>query len=125
MNDYSNFFQSLLPANRGRPLQPHPWQLALGRTADCGSRLIRIPTGLGKTEGVLGAWLYHAVYCRRADWPRRLLWCLPMRVLVEQTAERAASLIDRWAATSDLQSEERPQVHVLMGGETPDRWSSA
>jgi ERCC4-related helicase len=36
----------------GHP-EPRPWQTDLADEADFRSRLIRIPTGLGKTEGVL------------------------------------------------------------------------
>jgi len=61
--------------------------LAGGR--DCQSQLINIPTGLGKTAGVVMAWLWNRVLqpdeAQRALWPRRLVYCLPMRTLVEQT----------------------------------------
>lgn len=45
---------------------------------------LNVPTGLGKTAAVGVAWLYKRL---RADprTPRRLVYCLPMRVLVAQT----------------------------------------
>jgi CRISPR-associated endonuclease/helicase Cas3 len=53
------------------------------------SHLINIPTGLGKTAAVVLAWLWNRVLPSNADaraqWPRRLVFCLPMRTLVEQT----------------------------------------
>jgi hypothetical protein len=66
--------------------KPHPWQLDLACSSEFDNRLIRIPTGMGKTHGVLAAWLWNRVYRRDPAWPRRLVWCLPMRVLVEQVA---------------------------------------
>src|SRR5271154_2689265 len=81
---------------------PRPWQSELACDVNCRSRVIRIPTGLGKTEGVLAAWSFHRI-CRADDqWPRRLVWCLPMRVLVEQTEHVARQLISRMPVTSSL-----------------------
>lgn len=63
---------------------PHPWQADLGARDACHDLTIRVPTGLGKTQGVLAAWSFHRI-CRADDlWPRRLVWCLPMRVLGDQ-----------------------------------------
>jgi CRISPR-associated endonuclease/helicase Cas3 len=45
----------------------------------CESKLISIPTGLGKTAAVVLAWLWNRVHLHRSDWPRRLVICLPMR----------------------------------------------
>ena len=70
----------------GTIASPYEWQIDLASVATCRSRLIRIPTGYGKTLGVLGAWVYHRVERKDDRWPRRLVWSLPMRVLVEQTA---------------------------------------
>src|ERR1019366_3121595 len=69
---------------------PHEWQKELMEEESCRDRLIRIPTGLGKTEGVLAAWSLHRICNRDERWPRRLVWCLPMRVLVEQTEQANA-----------------------------------
>src|SRR5580692_11230940 len=51
----------------------------------CRSQLINIPTGLGKTAAVVLAWLWNRVQRQDSKWPRRLVYCLPMRTLVEQT----------------------------------------
>ena len=56
---------------------PHDRQSDLADFQTCSKRLVAHPHGLGKTEGT------------RPDWPRRVVWCRPMRVLVEQDAERA------------------------------------
>src|SRR6266446_9061118 len=51
----------------------------------CRSQLINVPTGLGKTAAVVLAWLWNRVQLQNPKWPRRLVYCLPMRTLVEQT----------------------------------------
>jgi CRISPR-associated endonuclease/helicase Cas3 len=58
----------------------------------CTSRLISVPTGLGKTAGVVLAWLWNQLVVRSPNsaWPRRLVYCLPMRTLVEQTTGNVA-----------------------------------
>ena len=97
----------------------------------CESRLIAIPTGLGKTGAVVLAWLWNRVALQRTDWPRRLVYCMPMRTLVEQTEAE----IKKWIAALishsddlDLSPTARTDldwlaVHspiVLMGGEELD-----
>ncbi|MFH2098065.1 MAG: CRISPR-associated helicase Cas3', partial [Pseudomonadota bacterium] len=83
-----------------------------------------IPTGLGKTAGVILAWLWRRGFAvdeiRRAT-PRRLVYCLPMRVLVEQTARSAAA----WLASLGLASNggsEGVRISVLMGGDANQDW---
>jgi CRISPR-associated endonuclease/helicase Cas3 len=82
MTEFETYFKKLTSHTR-----PHPWQTELAAKNECVNQMIRIPTGLGKTQGVLGAWLWHRLAHARADWPLRLVWCLPMRVLVEQTKQ--------------------------------------
>lgn len=97
---------------------PLPYQRELA-TAEVLHRLLRIPTGLGKTQAILGAWLWRRRFAgtgvKRAT-PRRLVYCLPMRVLVEQTSEVARAMLDRAGLTDDV------RVHVLMGGEAGGDW---
>ena len=95
---------------------PRNWQEALAAEKTCRSRLIRIPTGLGKTEGVLAAWSFHCSFRRDNQWPLRLVWCLPMRVLVEQTVEIARGI------AAKISEPARPSVHVVMGGEDGGEW---
>ncbi len=100
---------------------PHPWQGALGNDPTCCDRLIRIPTGFGKTLGVLTAWLTQSIDSR---WPRRLVWCLPMRVLVEQTENEVGEALKRLGVlwSGDEKHEGRVGVHVLMGGINEGEW---
>jgi CRISPR-associated endonuclease/helicase Cas3 len=95
---------------------PRRWQSDLAEASICRDRMIRIPTGLGKTEGVLAAWSFHRLQRADDQWPRRLIWCLPMRVLVEQTEQVACQL------AKQIPDAHRPIVHVAMGGEDAGEW---
>ena len=87
------------------------------------------PTGLGKTAAVIVAWLWR----RRFDaekTPRRLVYCLPMRTLVEQTEKNARCWLENLARMGFDQDLPSPDdVHVLMGGIEPlrarPRWYGA
>src|SRR5262245_17482269 len=72
---------------------------SLSQGTPCHARLINVPTGLGKTAAVVIAWLWNRVLCpdscHRNSWPRRLVYCLPMRTLVEQTRDGAAAWLKR------------------------------
>ena len=63
---------------------PYPFQIRLA-TGEKLPEQIDIPTGLGKTDAVVLAWLWRRRFAgrevRRAT-PRRLVYCLPMRTLV-------------------------------------------
>ncbi len=103
--------------------------------AQCQSQLISVPTGLGKTAAVVLAWLWNrmgqADPDHRKAWPRRLVYCLPMRTLVEQTQENASRWIEDLAAKADelgLSQEQQTDLRwladhspvILMGGEDLD-----
>ncbi len=102
--------------------------------AACESHLINIPTGLGKTAAVVLAWLWNRVVhpdaARRDAWPRRLVYCLPMRTLVEQTRDEITKWIGNLinaseSGTLSLSPDAIEQLRwlanhspiVLMGGE--------
>lgn len=108
--DFEKFF------NRTAGCLHHDWQARLAQEGVCRDRLIRIPTGFGKTAGVTIAWLWNRVHQKNDAWPRRLVLCLPMRTLVEQT-ERAVS---EWINKAGLNSSVK--VHLLMGGLSPTDW---
>ena len=92
---FDDFFHRLTNHRR------HDWQARLTLDAVAGNRLIRIPTGFGKTAGVTNAWLRNRVHQGDHDWPRRIVLCLPMRTLVEQT-ELA---VKEWLARAGLTHE--------------------
>ena len=78
--------------------------------------LIDVPTGFGKTGAVVLAWLWNRVLRHRDDWPRRLVYCLPMRTLVEQTLQNARQWLRRLGLSDEV------GLHVLMGGEDTGEW---
>ena len=117
-NDFERKFEELTG------FRPFKWQEELSLSDRCGNRLIRIPTGFGKTAGVLAAWIWHRIIKHNDDWPRRLVWCLPMRVLVEQTKNDVRLALKRLGV---LWNEEETHdgkvgVHLLMGGVAADQW---
>ena len=116
---FNNFFTTLSSRKR-----PHGWQDDLTATEVCSNRLIRIPTGFGKTLGVLAAWSYHRLHRQDETWPRRLIWCLPMRVLVEQTDAEVREGLKRVGLYWDgVESHAgKVGVHLLMGGADSGDW---
>lgn len=98
---------------------PYPYQQRLA--AEDWPDVLKIPTGLGKTAAILLTWLYKR-HRHDARTPRRLVWCLPMRVLVEQTARLARQWGERLAAAGLL--SRAPAVHVLMGGDVAQDWDA-
>ncbi|MBM4000558.1 MAG: hypothetical protein FJ297_13655 [Planctomycetes bacterium] len=77
---------------------PHDYQERLATQGKSESRLLTVPTGLGKTAAAFLAWLWRRRFADesiRRQTPRRLVYCLPMRVLVEQTFGEAVRWLDR------------------------------
>ena len=87
-----------------------------------GSKLITIPTGLGKTASVVLAWLWNRVLLDRSDWPRRLVYCLPMRTLVDQTEGCIREWLENLKGIGLYPADQLPEVHILMGGEDAAQW---
>ena len=130
MPDELNRFDRLFETATGFRPYEYQVQLACGdhgmRSADdrrsngstCESMLIDVPTGFGKTSAVVLAWLWNRVLKRREDWPRRLVYCLPMRTLVEQTFQNA----NQWFGRLNLSNQ--IGLHMLMGGEDAGKWDT-
>lgn len=116
MTDFDQWWRRSTAADDRPPFGPHPWQRQLAEQSDCQNRLIRIPTGMGKTLGVLNAWLWHRLGKQDERWPRRLIWCLPMRALVDQTASEAHDLLANAGLTSQV------DVYRLLGGADEANW---
>ncbi|HTD15812.1 MAG TPA: DEAD/DEAH box helicase [Chthoniobacterales bacterium] len=101
---------------------------SLKNGTECKSQLINIPTGLGKTAAVVLAWLWNRVLCpekeSRDHWPRRLVYCLPMRTLVEQTRDNVRNWLIKHSLLWDEESGHADQVglHILIGGEGSTDW---
>ena len=94
---------------------PRPYQSSLAKRGDWPETLI-IPTGFGKTAAVLAAWIWKIGHCDPAT-PRRLIYCLPMRTLVEQTEAAAKIWIENARKTLELDIA----LGVLMGGRSEGR----
>ena len=56
----------------------------LANGTECNSRLINIPTGCGKIVAVVLAWLRNRAHLQNPKWPRRLIYCLPMRAVFNE-----------------------------------------
>lgn len=100
--------------------RPYPYQirLASGPWPDA----LNVPTGLGKSAAISVSWLYKRGWRQGgrlgdvdANSPRRLVWCLPMRVLVEQTEENIRHMLSRLGILGEA-GDGKVSVHVLMGG---------
>lgn len=116
---FKKFFGRAFEDKEGNPQQPFNYQQELALN-DLLPSLVNAPTGAGKTNAILGAWLW-----RRLRNPqsvgRRLIYCLPMRTLVEQThsvAEKAIKNLKQAFPDSfkDL------KAYVLMGGDVSHEW---
>ncbi len=107
--------------------KPYPYQLGLA-AGDALPEIVIAPTGAGKTAAAVLGWLYRRRFAReavRVATPRRLVFCLPMRTLVDQTAQVAR----RWLSNLGLHDEGRGlgrgdgvAVAVLLGGDTDEDW---
>lgn len=84
--------------------------------------LLQVPTGCGKTEAVGLGWLYrrrmHPDVRVRTATPHWLVVALPMRALVEQTADRFESWLKRLDMDGDI------ALHRVQGGSgwSDDDW---
>ena len=107
--NYTDFFE------KATGFHPYPYQTELAERRDP-PVLLRVPTGAGKTEAAVLRWLY--LRCERGDAavPRRLVYCLPMRTLVEQTVKRVEKWLRRLKMTDNV------GVVTLMGGEPRTEW---
>lgn len=108
--DYGDFFDQVTGIARG----PFPYQRRLAEVP--WPETLIVPTGFGKTAAVLVAWLWKIAQ-GDTETPRRLVYCLPMRTLVEQTEAFAEKCID--AARERLGLD--VQLDVLMGGRSDGR----
>ncbi len=93
-------------------LQPYLWQLevAAGGLPD----ILPVPTGLGKTEVVL-AWAWRRFIMNQPE-PLHVVYCLPMRSLVTQTADRLRAYFKALQPDIDI------AVFQLMGGSIEEEW---
>jgi CRISPR-associated endonuclease/helicase Cas3 len=100
---------------------PYKYQERIA-TTDLFPEVLDVPTGLGKTAAVVLAWLWRRTGGHSlSPLPRRLVYCLPMRTLVTQTADAATRWVENLLAAGLI--AEPCHIRVLMGGEEPeDDW---
>lgn len=78
--------------------------------------VVQAPTGAGKT-GLVLAWLWRRLHgLDPAGTPRRLMYALPQRSLVEQVAAQVTGWLDRLGLADQV------ALHVVMGGEGASQW---
>jgi len=97
---------------------PYPYQERFAETTEL-PHLLRAPTGAGKTATAIIGWLWRW-HSQQSTTPRRLVYCLPMRVLVEQSAREAK----KWTEALHGQGKlaDKIPVHILLGGVDPVEW---
>ena len=111
--NFADFFE------RATGNHPYPYQMRLAE-ANHLPVLLKIPTGAGKTEAAILGWLYRALEHPdpgvRQGTPGSLVYCLPMRTLVEQTVKR----VKQWLTA--LGMTDRVELVTLMGGQPREQW---
>lgn len=120
MQNFAEWFTLVTqkPDQKGR--SPFPYQERLATAPDL-PILLNVPTGAGKTATTVLGWLWRRRYADqeiRQQTPRRLVYCLPMRTLVEQTYEE----VKGWLQQAELTNE--VGLHLLMGGAVSNRWEA-
>ncbi|HQI29118.1 MAG TPA: DEAD/DEAH box helicase, partial [Sedimentisphaerales bacterium] len=84
---FDDFFKKATGVREG----PYPFQRKFAEDKKL-YQLVNVPTGLGKTAMAVLGWLWRRREAPdeiKKTTPRRLVYCLPMRVLVEQTRDNA------------------------------------
>ena len=98
----------------------YPYQERLATDGPTASHLLNVPTGLGKTAAAVLSWVWRRRFGSeevRAKTPRRLVYCLPMRVLSEQTYTESIRWLDRLGLLAG------PASWEAAGGDLPTRAS--
>ncbi|NQT12973.1 MAG: CRISPR-associated endonuclease Cas3'' [Planctomycetes bacterium] len=117
---YDEFFTQ---ATRLRKPYDYQRRLALATMLP---QTLRIPTGVGKTAAIILGWLFrrflHSDSEVRKGTPRRLVYCLPMRTLVEQTEEAASKWLKNLAEQDVRFRDTGVPAHLLMGGAEDAGW---
>ena len=95
-DDFGAYFRAV------HDCEPYPWQMRLTRevlAAEKWPEVIQLPTGAGKTA-VLDTALY-TLAARPAVFPRRIVFVIDRRIVVDQVYERADRIRDRLGQASD------------------------
>lgn len=128
---------------------PYPFQIRLA-TCERLPNVWILPTGTGKTATAILTWLWrrrgNVPAATKQVTPRRLVYCLPMRSLVEQTYRVAWHMLDRLgelghnsgppgdhpfpgegnaagASAGAASCSSGVRLHYLLGGHSDDDWT--
>jgi len=112
-------FDHLFQTAFANDIAPFPYQVEF--SVKPWPDVVKIETGMGKTAAMILTWVFKRLL-DDPQTPRRLVYCLPMRTLVEQTATSANVWIRRLVEGGILPENRRPSVHILMGGEIDNDW---
>jgi CRISPR-associated endonuclease/helicase Cas3 len=107
--DFALFFE------RATGTPPFPYQRHFAES-DVLPDLLAVPTGAGKTATAVLGWLWRRRHRCPEQTPRRLIFCLPMRTLVEQTFQVTQGWLQK------LGLGEEVGLHLLMGGAVDEDW---
>ncbi len=107
-NGYHEFFRT------ATGFDPYPYQQ---RVSERAPDFLSIETGLGKTEALVLGWDWRRRH--DASTPRRLIYTLPMRSLVEQTVSRLETCRARLISA---RIEDFPRIDTVMGGDIGEFW---
>jgi CRISPR-associated endonuclease/helicase Cas3 len=113
--DFQNIYNSALGKS------PFPYQKNLMMSPKWPD-ILEIPTGLGKTASVILAWIAKRL-AGDPETPTRIVYVLPMRVLVEQTATCICEWINKLEQCHVL-PKGRIRVHKLLGGDVDQEWDA-
>lgn len=140
-------FEEMFKKATNQTQSPFNYQANLAECRNFPS-ILEVPTGMGKTAAAVLSWVWRRRYAAqdtRDATPRRLVYCLPMRVLVEQTRDCAVTWLhnlgllggvaefedqdgssklksyDPWNGNDDS-DKNKIRVHLLMGGEVDRDW---
>ncbi len=113
MIDFEDYFRKLTG------FDPLPFQarLALEELPE----VLDVPTGLGKTAAAVLPFLYRRL-TGAPETPRRLVYCLPMRVLVRQVHTQIEGWLERAALLFEQAGRPTPSVHLMLGGDVDATW---
>lgn len=106
--------------------EPYPFQIRFASETML-PELVDVPTGMGKTAMAVLGWLWRRRFAEekvRKATSRRLVYCLPMRVLVEQTWDEANKWIAELKRHYPNEMKQPPNIHILMGGDLDNDWDA-